>query len=540
MTGKPAAYSYVRMSTVGQAKGDSLRRQLESAQKYAEEHGLEIVSDDELHDIGVSAYRGQNAAEGALGLFLKAVSRGDIPAGSFLLVESLDRLSRQQITKTLTIFLEILRGGITIVTLLDRFVYRPDNPSVADLVYSITVMSRAHDESATKSSRVAAAWANKRARAQDQRITAKCPAWLTPVGKGFELIPDRATIVRRIFDDCRSGMGAYSIARKLNAEKVPTFGGASHWGPSSIKKILTNRATVGEYQMHKIIDGKRVPTGLPLQSYFPPVITEADFFSAQAMRAQLGTTGGGRKGDNFSNLFSAVAVCGYCQAPMHYVNKGKGSKGGNYLVCSGAKVGTCRVSKGWRYRDFEIAFLQFVEELDLPSMLANESIDHKRQLLRDEIQNIQLQIEAAEARQERTIKLMHEVGIEVSAVASDLRDTQAKIETLKSELSKAEEGLLTADQDQVRLNEAKEQILQLIELIYLENDYTTRSKLAARIRTVVSRIHVFAAGTGQADLPALAPLKDKGIVEPTEPIILAELTTNGHPVYRIVRPFKPA
>jgi DNA invertase Pin-like site-specific DNA recombinase len=53
---KPRAYSYIRMSTEIQLKGDSLRRQLESSEKYANEHGLELVEKDRLQDIGISAF----------------------------------------------------------------------------------------------------------------------------------------------------------------------------------------------------------------------------------------------------------------------------------------------------------------------------------------------------------------------------------------------------------------------------------------------------------------------------------------------------
>ncbi len=55
---KPLAYSYIRMSTDIQLKGDSLRRQEELSVKYAEEHDLELDKDFKLRDIGVSAFHG--------------------------------------------------------------------------------------------------------------------------------------------------------------------------------------------------------------------------------------------------------------------------------------------------------------------------------------------------------------------------------------------------------------------------------------------------------------------------------------------------
>ena len=46
----PKAFSYVRFSTPEQAKGDSLRRQLERSKKYADEHGLVLDTSFNLLD----------------------------------------------------------------------------------------------------------------------------------------------------------------------------------------------------------------------------------------------------------------------------------------------------------------------------------------------------------------------------------------------------------------------------------------------------------------------------------------------------------
>jgi hypothetical protein len=54
------AYSYVRMSTPEQRKGDSLRRQTELAENYARANNLELDATFKLHDIGVSAFDGSN------------------------------------------------------------------------------------------------------------------------------------------------------------------------------------------------------------------------------------------------------------------------------------------------------------------------------------------------------------------------------------------------------------------------------------------------------------------------------------------------
>jgi DNA invertase Pin-like site-specific DNA recombinase len=79
------AYSYIRMSTETQLKGDSLRRQLEASENYAKNNNLELVDSIDglsLKDIGVSAYKGKNAQKGVLSVFLDALESDKIPENS--------------------------------------------------------------------------------------------------------------------------------------------------------------------------------------------------------------------------------------------------------------------------------------------------------------------------------------------------------------------------------------------------------------------------------------------------------------------------
>jgi len=48
-----------------------------------------------LRDIGISAFKGKNATEGALKIFIELVEAGRIEKGSTLILESLDIMVRQ-------------------------------------------------------------------------------------------------------------------------------------------------------------------------------------------------------------------------------------------------------------------------------------------------------------------------------------------------------------------------------------------------------------------------------------------------------------
>ena len=143
MAKRPKAYSYLRFSTPEQLKGDSLRRQSEAVRAYADRHDLEL-SEENFEDLGLSAFRGRNMVEGSLGVFVEAVKSGRIKPGSVLLVESIDRLSRDRIMAALGRFSDILGLGVDIVTLTDGRRYSAESlDNLGELMLFLVEAARA-------------------------------------------------------------------------------------------------------------------------------------------------------------------------------------------------------------------------------------------------------------------------------------------------------------------------------------------------------------------------------------------------------------
>ena len=88
-----------------------------------------------------------------------------------VMAEALDRFSRDQ-EDTAGLFKRLTFAGVNIVTLADNRIYTAQKTELVDLLTSLVIMSRAHEESQTKSLRVGAAWANKRANAKAKPLTA--------------------------------------------------------------------------------------------------------------------------------------------------------------------------------------------------------------------------------------------------------------------------------------------------------------------------------------------------------------------------------
>lgn len=186
-----------------------------------------------------------------------------------------------------------------------------------------------------------------------KRIT-NAPSWLglSLDRTSFVCHSDRAEIVRQIFQFSIDGFGAYSIAKLLNKKGVPGFGSSKKWDKSTILNMLTNRATIGEYQKRRRIEGKKVIVGEPVPNYYPAVIDAKTFEAAQvALREKLANRSG-RRGKVITNLFFGVASCFYCSQTMKFYNNNNKS-----LICSEVLSGQGKCPRfAWTYQDFEDAF----------------------------------------------------------------------------------------------------------------------------------------------------------------------------------------
>lgn len=489
------AYSYIRMSTSIQLKGDSLRRQLEKSAIYAKENHLDLVDSIDgipLKDIGVSGFKGINSQKGVLSVFLDALEQGKIDPNSVLLIESLDRLSRDKLSDALTQFMGILSKGIEIITLTDNQKYTKEiidsNPGA--IFVSLGIMFRANEESETKSKRLKAAWDNKRKNAGKVKLSKLCPAWLnySEITGQFEIIEAKVKVVKTIFDLCITTCGLYGIARYLNQNKIPVFGKGKLWYRSYIKKIISNRAVIGEFQSLSMIDNKRQPLGDPIKDYFPAVVDENTFYLANSAISRRDASEKGRKGTSFSNLFTGVIYCGECGFKM--ILRNRGIRGGKSLHCSNKQVGGGCTMSDWNSDVFEKVIFNHLLEVDFKSLL-----NHK-----NSYKDLTHEIEALLKKQ--AIKdIEAEKALEVS-LSSDLTPQSKlrlvnKINSLDHEISeiKTKIQLLKREAEEEKTNNillTKEDLKHMVDALKQHtDDYYFRSGLNQLLRRTIDRIDLF-------------------------------------------------
>ena len=258
-----------------------------------------------LRDEGISAFRGKhrdNPDTAALAGFLHAVKSGRVPAGSYLIVESLDRLSREKIRPALTLLLNLIESGIKVVQLIPVEAVYDEDVDAMVLMQAIMELNRGHSESKVKSERVGAAWAKKRKDAASKVVTRRLPGWIRFTDGKLSLIHDRAAVVLRVFGMARDGAGVHAIATTLNTERIPVMGRKEfrgrpvRWNETVVYHLLTSRATFGEFQPHIGRGSDRTPIGEPVPNYFPPAIDRDMFYAAQAALKSRSRHGSGRRG----------------------------------------------------------------------------------------------------------------------------------------------------------------------------------------------------------------------------------------------------
>lgn len=498
----PKAYSYSRFSSPEQASGDSFRRQMQRTIAWCERVGIELDSDLTFADHGRSGFRGSQFTEGALGRFVELVRSGTIACGSYLLIEDLDRFSRENpMTATSRLF-DLARMGIVIVTTSDGMEYSEETLSghnVGPLLMLVLKLSQSHMESARKSDIVGEAWAKKRALARkgEHKMTARCPGWLELSDGEFHEIKERVEVVRRIYRETIAGFGRRTIAQRLNnaVPYVPPFRSGEKrkkppvgWQPSSIAKVLNNKAVFGEYQpgVGSKKFGNHRPDGEPIRDYYPRIISEDDFWTAQGASKSRLQNAAGRRGRDGAHILKNLGRCGSCGGPMHIVNKGKPPKGAVYLRCDVAsrKAG-CENERRWRVDHLECALLSALGFLEASAFAA---LDDAMPEAQRKVQARRAELETADAQRKRWKAVLDKIDDEMAIESYASAAAEYKRVSRELEAAEAQARKLAADPRLVDRLTSAASLSHQLEVAEDDKKLELRIRLSDILRGLVERI----------------------------------------------------
>lgn len=450
---KGLVYSYLRFSDPKQSAGGSTDRQIAYAAKWAAEHGLQLDTRLSLRDEGLSAYHQQHIKNGALGVFLRAVEDGRVPNGSVLIVEGLDRLSRAEPIQAQAQLAQIVNAGITVVTASDGKTYSrqrlKENPM--DLVYSLLVMIRAHEESDTKSKRVKASIRRLCEKWQDGSYRGQIkqghdPAWCTMTESGWTLEPERTKAVLRAVELYKDGFSGKRIAQTLNEEGLQLYTTTTGNISTQVYRILAMPQLCG----HKPISVD--DNNYLLRDYYPAVMPEHEWHELQRIKSE-----GGRrrvKGD-LPHVITGLGItyCGYCgkaMAGQHLASKprlpdGRIRDGYRRLLCaSAASYGTsCPVPGSTSVAPIERAIMSYCS--DIINLQAFNQGD-RTQGPRTRLQAAQAQAREIERQIETLTNAMLEAASEGTplAFARKARQLEEELAAVQRAVQHAERELVTA------------------------------------------------------------------------------------------------
>ncbi|BFM05826.1 recombinase family protein [Halioxenophilus aromaticivorans] len=485
-------------------------RQLAYAQQYAATHGYTLDESLTLKDEGLSAYHQQHIQRGALGVFLKAIEDGLVPPGSILILEGLDRLSRAEPIDAQALLSQIINAGITVVTASDGKHYNRDllkaNPM--DLIYSVLVMIRAHEESATKAKRVKLSISRLCDKWQDGSYrgvirNGKDPSWVKLVNDNpleWSLVEDRVEALKLAIRFYIAGFGGKKVVDELNARGLSITGNPPR--ASHIYRLKELRSLIGEKQIS--VDGETYF----LEGYYPSILSSEEFAELQVQRKNRARTVGQKQ---IVNIVTGMGItyCGYCGSSVNSQNLMTRAKADGTLNDGHRRVQCCRASQ---YYDcpangsssvvpIEKALLEYCSDQMAIGDLLAEKKDELRPI-KAELIAVETKIDTNQRKVQRLIEALEEFGEESPrAIASQLRQLEGEEDRLITQKQELESELLVLGKaDQPDLREEWAKIKADVGLL----DTEARMKVRNLVLKSFSRIEVFVKGIDGVEQDGIA------------------------------------
>jgi hypothetical protein len=316
-------------------------------------------------------------------------------------------------------------------------------------------------------------------------MSARCPGWLRVEGGEFVKIQERVDLVRQIFEWTADGVGARTIAKRLNAVPVPTWGRASGWEPTYISEIIASPAVEGDHQPTRMIEGRKTPTFEKIEGYYPRIVDADLVNAARAGRKMRMKTGGGHR-MGFRNLFQSVVRCASCGAPMTLRN---GPTPRANLICSQVYRGrNCDQATSIRYRAFEEAALSKMLHLALDDRFFSRP-DETRPLV-TKVAELEKLLADQMAKSKRLLKLILNEDEPDQTMLETRAEIEATIQTTKARLAQTQDDLETA-RGAVSQADHMRRVLEVQQAINDPDEsirLPARMKVAQAIQTIVERV----------------------------------------------------
>lgn len=290
----------------------------------------------------------------------------------------------------------------------------------------------------------------------------------------LEIDPDRAAVVRELFDRFLAGWKYVDMAADLNARGITTARGTA-WGRNSFHAILKNERYTGVY----IYGDTRVEGGVP-------AIIDRDTWLAAQHRLHTKKNPVGRSRSVADYLLTGKLFCGRCASPMVGIS-GTGKMGEKYYyyVCQGRRVAhSCKkenAPKAW----VEDMVCQYVMDLVLQQQviewMADCVVDYQRRHRDDgTVRALSAQLAQVQAARKNVM-----AAIEAGIFTASTKDRLLELEAQEKKLAGA-----IATEKAIRPTYARERIVFWLEQ-FRGGDIHDRAFREKLVTTFVNAVYLF-------------------------------------------------
>ncbi|MEE8261833.1 MAG: recombinase family protein [Gammaproteobacteria bacterium] len=322
-----------------------------------------------------------------------------------------------------------------------------------------------------------------------------------------EIDPDQAAIIRRMFKEYADGIAPRQIARRLNAEGVPSPRGGQ-WNASTINGsrqrrngILNNELYLGRinYNRQQFVKdpetGKRVSRPNPKHEWIKKevphlrIIDGETWEAVQAIKARYSSSKGNKR-QTKKRLLTGLVKCGCCSGSMTIINRER------YYCSAKRERGTCDSTVGIKAAEIEDRVLTGLKDI----LLGNEDLieafvtEFKAEVARLRKQRgtrerqVQKDLNKVSTAIKRCLTFITEGDGDPGLVRDELRD----LEVRKRDLERTINAVHEEQSVELHPNMADLYHKKVTELQSLLTDETARPQAMELIRSMIEHIEVHA------------------------------------------------
>jgi len=452
-----------------------------------------------ISDQGVSAFKGLNMSEGELGRWMDQVRAG-MWDDSHLVMESIDRFSRQNPFTVVAYLSELVNHNITIHDVSLNMLINRTNSAMLPIVTMSA--QRAYEESKIKSDRIRDGWRRKRENAFNNGtiITNKRPQWIDVQDDKY-VLNDKVSIVREIFRLYQTGIGTPTIAKVLNAKGDEwLFESGRLWRGESVHKILKNKRVTGTIFISEIIrDYNSTSNPVDQKTYemdvYPIAISKEEFDLVQQLlktrRPNSGRISTSKDTEEFKkgNIFNSVCRCAKCGEAMYHnvvLAKRDSKKNGvfteeyRYIRCIGERDGLCD-NKALRYEVVEQFVIEHIKGMDFTQILKPNEINPEIELVRQRIEEEKAHIQEYELGIERLKNAGKKVPFDVLTELEESRDKLKELVERQSTFTEVQ-----VDTDYLKSVDPS--------ILFEQTNIEVRSRIERELSKVIDSIQLYRTG----------------------------------------------